>query len=245
MKRLARFSFSLAAAAALTAAAASADAPKPIRHLMYSFDISIHSTSTVHDSGLSGGPISGSTDYQGGTSDKGQIVVDVLQVQPDNGLVVQISEQARDRRDAEPTMCVVYGTSAFICDQSKGELHEEEGALLRFLGRSFVNPALIDAHNHWQYSASNPNSQETTDFTLGKAAGDVVPISYQSVLKVSGAQSFDATTDGSLSYNQKMSVPVTVKEETTTRRNTGMGNYDTVQQQLTLSLTADSLAQSH
>jgi hypothetical protein len=79
---------------------------------------------------------------------------------------------------------------------------------------------------------------------LGQASGDTVPITYQRVLKVQGASGFDATTDGSLTYNQKLSVPVVIKEDTTTRKNTGMGNYDTNRQQITLTLTGDSLAQT-
>jgi hypothetical protein len=196
----------------------------------------------VHDSGIGGGPVSGSTDYRAGASDQGQITVDVLQVQPDSGLVVQVSEQARNRRDNVPTMCVVYGSSAVICDQSKGGINEEESSLLRFLGRNFVNPAQIDSKNHWQYTASDAQSKETSDFTLGTGNGDTVPVTYQRVLKVEGAGGFDATTDGTLTYNRKLSVPVVIKEDTTTRKNTGMGNYDTDRQQITLTLTGDSLA---
>lgn len=244
MKSVALFCISLASAVSLTVSMAGADTGKPIRHLTYKFDVTFTTTSTIHDSGIGGGPVSGSSNYRAGTSDEGVITVDVLQVQPDSGLVVQVSEQARNRRDAVPTMCVVYGTSAVLCDQTHGQLNEEESTLLRFLGRNFIAPTSIDSHNHWQYTASDPQSQETSDFTLGKGAGDNVPVSYQRVLKVSGAGGFDATTDGSLTYNQKLSVPEAIKEETTTRRNTGMGNYDTSQQQITLNLSGDSLAQA-
>jgi hypothetical protein len=245
MTTLGRFSISLAAALALASSAAFADAPKPIRHLVYKFDVTLSTTSTVHDSGLDGGPESGSTDYHAGSTDQGQITVDVLQVQPDTGLVVQVSEQAINRRNSVPTMCVVYGTGTVICDQTKGGVNEEESSLLRFLGRNFVNPALVDKNNHWQTTASDGQSKETNDFTLGKASADTVPITYQRVLKVEGASGFDATTDGSLTYNEKLSVPVLIKEDTTTRKNTGMGNYDTNRQQITLTLTGDSLAQTH
>lgn len=244
MTMLGRFSISLAAALALASSTAFADAPKPIRHLVYKFDVTLSTTSTVHDSGLDGGPESGSVDYHAGSTDQGQITVDVLQVQPDTGLVVQVSEQALNRRNSVPTMCVVYGTGTVICDQTKGGVNEEESSLLRFLGRNFVNPALIDKNKHWQTTASDAQSKETNDFTLGQASGDTVPITYQRVLKVQGASGFDATTDGSLTYNQKLSVPVVIKEDTTTRKNTGMGNYDTNRQQITLTLTGDSLAQT-
>lgn len=245
MNTLARFSISLAAAVALTASAALAGGAKPIRHLTYTFNIALSTTATVHDSGIGGdGPASGSSDYRAGTTDQGTISVDVLQVQPDTGLVVQVAEQARNRRDATPTMCVVYGNGATICDQTKGQLNEEEMTLLRFLGRNFVNHALIDAHNHWQYASSDPNAKETNDYTITKTNGDLLDIAYQRVLNVTGAGAFDATTDGSLTYNQNLSMPVSIKEETTTRRNTGMGNYDTSRQDMTFTLAQDSMQQA-
>lgn len=245
MKTLLRFSLSLAAAVALTAVPALALGSAPIRHLTYRFDIALATTATIHDSGIGGdGPVSGSSEYHAGTSDQGTITVDVMQVQPDNGLVVQVAEQAQNRRDAVPTMCVVYGNTAVICDQTHGQIKEEEMSLLRFLGRNFINHSTLDAHNHWQYTASDAQSKETSDFTLGTASGDVVPVTYQRVLKVNGVHGFDATTDGSVAYNEKSSVPVSIKEDTTTRKDTGAGNYDTTRQQITLNLAADSLAQN-
>lgn len=245
MNTFGRFSISLAAAAALTAGAALADGATPIRHLVYKFDVTLSTTATVHDSGIGGdGPSSGSSEYHSGASDEGTITVDVMQVQPDTGLVVQIAEQARNRRDAVPTECVTYGNGAVICDQSHGQLNEEEMNLLRFLGRNFVNSSLIDVHNHWQYASNDPQSSETNDYTIGKTAGDMLDINYQRVLKVTGAQAFNATTDGSMTYNKALSMPVSVKEETMTRKNTGAGNYDTVRQDMTFTLSQDSMQQA-
>jgi hypothetical protein len=246
MKTLARISISLAAALALNASIALADGATPIRHLVYNFDITLSTIATVHDSGIGGdGPASGSTNYNSGAQgDEGTITVDIMQVQPDTGLVVQISEKARNRRDAVPTMCVTYGNGAVICDQSKGQLNEEEMTLLRFLGRNFVNHSLIDAHNHWQYTASDPESTETNDYTIAKTTGDVLDINYQRVLKVSGANAFNATTDGSLTYNEKLSMPVAIKEQTIGRKNTGAGNYDTNHQDMTFTLVQDSMQQA-
>ena len=244
MKSLVRFSFAFAAAAALTAAAALADSA-PIRHLVYAFDVTLSTTATMHDSGIGGdGNATGTTDYHAGTSDQGTITVDVMQVQPDTGLVVQISEAARNRRDKSPTECVTYGNGAVICDQSNGQLNEEEMNLLRFLGRNFVNSALIDAHNHWQYASNDPQSAETNDYTITKTDGSMLDINYQRVLKVSGAQGFNATTSGSMTYNKALSVPVSVKEETMTRKDAGMGNYDTIRQDLTFNLSQDSMGQT-
>lgn len=244
MNSFGRFSFALAAAAALTASAALADGT-PIRHLVYNFDVTLSTTATMHDSGIGGdGNATGTTNYHAGTSDQGTITVDVMQVQPDTGLVVQISELARNRRDKQPTVCVTYGNGAVVCDQSNGQLNEEEMNLLRFLGRNFVNSALLDSHNHWQYASNDSQSAETNDYTIAKTDGSVLDINYQRVLKVSGAQGFNATTSGSMTYNKALSMPVAVKEETMTRKDTGMGNYDTVRQDLTFNLSQDSMSQT-
>lgn len=240
MKAAARFSISLAAAVALTAGAAFAD-QAPVRHLVYNFDVSFNTTSTVHDSGVDGGPVSGSMDYKAGTMDKGTIVVDVLTVQPDSGLVVRVSEQAHDTRSSVPTMCVAYGSGAVICDQSHGDLNEEEMSLLRVIGKDFINQSLIDAKHHWQYSQSTAQAKETNDYTINSTNGDMLGISFERVLKVETGQPFDATTNGTITYNQKLSVPTGLNEDTITRRDTGGGNYDRIEQRVTLSLAADSM----
>ena len=239
MKAAARFSISLAAAAALTAGAALAD-QQPVRHLVYNFDVSFNTTSTVHDSGI-GGPVSGSTDYRAGSMDRGTIVVDVLAVQPDSGLVVRVSEQAHDTRNGAPTMCVAYGSGAVVCDQSHGDLNEEEMSLLRVIGKDFINQSLIDAKHHWQYSQSTPQAQETNDYTINTTNGDVLGISFERVLKVQAGQPFNATTNGTITNNEKLSVPTGLNEDTVTRKDTGGGNYDRVEQRITLNLASDSM----
>jgi hypothetical protein len=242
MKAIARFSLSLAAAAALTAGTAFADGAKPIRHLVYNFDVTFNTTSTIHDSGIGGGPVSGSTDYHAGNMDKGQIDVDVMTVQPDTGLVVNVSEHAQNTRNSVPTMCVAYGNGMVICDQSHGDLNEEEMSLLRVIGRDFINHSLIDNKNHWQYAQSTPQAKETNDYTIESTNGDVLGITFQRYLKVTTGQPFEATTNGTLRYDQKLSVPTMLSEDTVTRRNTGQGNYDRIEEHVTLNLRNDSMA---
>lgn len=243
--KLARISVFALAAAFASAALAHADDQKPIRHLVYNFGVTIATTSTVHSSGIGGdGPASGSTDYHGGNSDTGTIVADVMAVQPDSGLVVRISEQGRGTRTNDPTMCVTYGTGSVLCDMTKGGPNEEEMSLLRVLGRDFVNPALLDAKNHWRTSASGAGGTETNDYTLDNTSGDMQNISFQRVLDVGGAQAFNASTQGHIVYNRKMTVPTSMTEDTITRKNTGMGNYDTIDQKMTFTLSSDSLAQT-
>jgi len=238
------FLFSAAAAFALNAAVASADTP-PIRHLVYTFDVTLGTTSTIHSSGIGGdGDVTGISNYQAGTSDKGQIVIDVLAVQPDTGLVVRITEQARQTRSSAPTQCVVYGNGSVVCDQSKGGPNEEEMSLLRVLGRNFVDRTAIDAKNHWQFAQSSPDASETNDYTIAGDTNGVLSIVMQRQLKVTGGQAFTAVTNGNISYNEKLSVPLSLKEDTVTRRNTGENNYDRIEQQMTLTLASDSMQQT-
>jgi hypothetical protein len=236
-----------AGAAVLAGALACGIAPaqgKPIRHLVYKFDVTFTTDETVHDSGIGGGPASGMAENYAGQSDEGQIIVDVVQVQPDTGLVVQISEYGRNRRNAVQTECVVYGSAAngnVVCDQSKGEVNEEEMSLLRLLGRSFIDRSLIDLHQHWETSQSSPDVTETNDYTIAKEDAGIMSIDFVRVLKVSGAQRFDATSHGSLVYDSKLSVPTSVKEETVTRKHIDQTRDDRISQQITLTLTTDSM----
>ncbi len=220
---------------------------KPMRHLAYTFDISITSDLTVHSSGIGeagGGTGSGMTHYPGGNSDKGTITVDVMGVQPDTGLIVSIAEQGRGDRSAEAATCVVYGIGSVICDPNK-KVNEEEMSLLRVLGRNFVNPSTIDNKRHWQNVETGAGGKEINDYTIAKDNNDgLLGIDFQRVLTVEGAGGYRADTSGSISYNQKLSVPVQVKEDTVTRTHPAQGQDSRVEQQLTLTLTTDSLAQA-
>ncbi len=232
---------------ALAGTVAGAQQTKPMRHLAYSFDISITSERTVHDSGVGaagGGTGSGIAHYGGGNSDKGTITIDVLGVQPDTGLVVSIAEQGRRDRSAEAATCVAYGIGSVVCDPNK-KVNEEEMSLLRVLGRNFVNPSLLDAKRHWQSVETMAGGNETNDYTIASDDNDgKLGIDYVRVLRVEGANGYRADTNGTLSYNQKLSVPVQLKEDTVTRQHLGQGQDDRVEQQLTLTLTTDSLAQA-
>lgn len=218
-----------------------------MRQLAYSFDISITQDRTVHSSGVGeagGGTGSGMTHYGGGNSDKGTITVDVLAVQPDTGLVVSVAEQGRGDRSAAPATCVVYGIGSVVCDSEK-KVNEEEMSLLRVLGRNFVNPAQLDLKKHWQNVNAMPGGKEVNDYTISSDNNKgMLSIDYQRALTIEGANGYRADTTGNISYNQMLSVPLKLKEDTVTRRHVGQGQDDRIEQQLTLTLTTDSLAQA-
>jgi hypothetical protein len=255
----------LVAAASVVAlalgASASADtaAPVPLRHLVYDFTYSNSQTQTAHESGISNGdaaptkgmggpgslaaaaPASGSAQSTAATSDRGQIVADVMRVQPDGGLIISVSEQANDKRSALPATCVVYGNTNMVCDTSK-QINTEELALLRTLGSNFVDLAQIDAKNHWRVDQSGGTSSDVADYSIASSNGNVMKISSLRVLKEQGVQGFTATTNGTITYDAVRLVPTNLVEDEILRQGGGMGSYTEVRTQTSLALVADSAA---
>lgn len=238
--RLARvLSFAMMSALA-SSAIARADDTKPIRHLVYGFDVTLTSNLSQQDYG-------GTAQSKGSNGDRGQIVVDVLAVQPDSGLVVRISESARGTRSAEPTMCVTYGNGQFVCEAEK-KINEEEYTLLRLLGKGFVNRSQVDAKHHWSYGTDSPASVETSDYTIDSDKDGILGIALNRVQRVKGAQGYTATTEGKITYNERASVPLSDTEDTVTRSE-GAATYNRLEQQISLNLISDSMqpqaAQAH
>jgi hypothetical protein len=230
------------AVAAVTFAAGSAHAIKTaptLPHNTYDFTYSNTSDATIHDSGI-GGPVSGYADSVGGTADKGQIVIDVLGAPPNGALIVSVSEQARYDRSAAPATCTVWGTTNVVCDGTK-KVNEEEFSLLRFLGRNFIDAAQIDAKNHWSAVTTAKDLVISNDFTIDKNDGASMHIVESRIVKQAGAQAFTASTDGTIVYNEALTVPSEITEQTMTRQSIGMGDYSTDRSQLQLKLTSDSL----
>jgi hypothetical protein len=230
--RLFAFGFALAVAAGTRAYA---DDAKPIRHLVYDFDVTL-SSSIAQES------YSGTSNASGSNGDRGQIVADVMAVQPDTGLVVKISENARNTRSAEPAMCVTYGNGQFVCESDK-KINEEEYTLLRLLGKNFVNHAEMDAKNHWTYGVDSPAMTETSNYTIDSQKDGILNIAISRDQRVKGAQGYTAQTQGRLTYNEPMNVPVADTEDTVTRQEGG-ASYNRLEQQISLRLVTDSMAQS-
>ena len=232
----------LAIAIGAGASGATAATAKPIRHLTYAFDVAISSDESVHASGI-GGNGSGVTDYRGGYGDKGTISVDVLAVQPDTGLVVSISEAARQTRSANPATCVVYGGGSPICDTS-AKINDEELTLLRLLGRTFIDESQIDAKHHWQLASESPTYSETNDFTIDRDQGGILDITGQRVIKVEGARGYRATSNLQITYDKNYVVPTLVKEDTVMRQTEGMSKDNRIETMTTLRLASDSMART-
>lgn len=233
--RTARFCILAALFASAATTCVHADTAKPVRHLVYAMSVNISGR-------LSQQGYAGTTTRNGDTGDRGQLMVDVLAVQPDSGVVVRISEEARGSRSADPATCVTYGTGQIICETGK-KINEEEYTLLRLLGKDFVNPALMDSHHHWQLSSSSADTTEVNDYTLSSQTDGMATIVLSRDLKVRGPQGFDASTTGHVGYNLRLDVPVSVTEETETRAQSG-DSYSRVDKMVTLKLESDSMQQA-
>ncbi len=221
------------------AAADTAPAPASLRHLVYAYTYSMSTDLTQHDSGLDGGPASGTLDDRGSVTDKGNITVDVLAEASDGGLVVSVSQTARGTRVAEPAKCAIYGDTGVKCDPTK-TVNQEEYAALRLLGRGFFDTSKLDAKNHWQIANDVPSGSIKSDFTVDSNDGTIAKITEQVLTRDKTGQGTTSTTDGKITYNVAKSAPISVYEDTTSRRSAGSGDYETDHLQITLDLTSDT-----
>lgn len=200
----------VALAATLSPIAASADAA-PVRHLVYSFTWGTQSDLEVRNSGV-GTAGSGVSDFNARNGDQGSITVDVMREQPDKGLLVVVSEQAQKTRSSVPAKCVVYGTTAVICDPSI-TVNPEEMTVVRFLGSNFVDPAIIDAKQHWQISDSSGSAYSVkSDYTISKNVAGVMTIDEKREIKQMQPSEVTTEVNSTIGYDFNRTVPTSVDE---------------------------------
>lgn len=235
--------------AAWPAAARAVTTAPQVRHLVYSFTWGTSNNTEVQTSGIAttgnsmgmngGGSGSGTVSSTGGTSDHGTITVDVVRQQPDKGVVVDISEQAVERRNAPLAECVAYGDLTVVCDPNK-KINAEELTLLRFLGATFVDPDELDAKRHWQRTQGGA----TSDFTIAASANGVMTINETGVTRAGGARPDTSNVVGSIVYDFNRTIPTSVHEQTTSRSEQGE-QYQTVTSETVLQLVSDSSVAQH
>jgi hypothetical protein len=223
----------------------------PIRHLVYTFTWGVGTDSERNTSGIaeSGGAAgtgdmgapSGMVDSTAGTSDRGTIIVDVLREQPDTGLVVDVSEQARGRRSAPPATCVVFSDTTVICDPNK-KVNAEELTLVQYLGVHFVDPDQLDARKHWHVERDGPIST-SADYTITKSNGPMLTISETRVVKENDVHAQTTDANATIDYDFTRALPTHVRDYSIERMQAG-NNYTTVTSETVLSLQSDSMAVS-
>ena len=228
--------------------AAQTPAPKPVRTLTYAFtygtlsDVTKQSSGMATSSGdtaLNGANPSGMDEYKAHASDHGVITVVVKDVAKDGGLVVSISQKGHGTRNADPATCVAYHDSSVLCDPQK-KVTEEEYALLRFIGKDFIDATQIDAKGNWA-TKSRGALDITNAFHIDSAKNGLLAITEsRTVAKKSGVDAFTTTIDGKIVYNSLRTVPDSIFEQSITRSDSGMSGNKTTNTQIQLTLTNDS-----
>ena len=227
--------------------AAQTPSPKPLRTLTYSFtygtlsDVTKQSAGinvSAGDAALAGGNVTGMDEYKGHASDRGTITVVVKSLAKDGGLVVSISEKARGTRNAEPATCVAYHDSSVLCDPQK-KVTEEEYALLRFIGKDFIDATQIDAKGNWS-TTSRGTTNVTNAFHIESAKNGLLSLTETRTISQKGVNAFTTTIDGKITYNVLRTVPDSIFEQAITRSDNGMNGNKTMNTQIQLNLKSDS-----
>jgi hypothetical protein len=195
----------------------------PIRHLTYAFTYS------------------GVADGAAAVDDRGTIVVDVIAIQPDNGLLVRVSEQSQRVRDAASVKCLVYGNTDVVCE-ANAKINAEELTVIRLLGRNFADPSKFDANGHRRESRSSPVVSVASDYAIDASGNGILHVSTQRVTTQYGPQGFTASAVGKIIYDVYRTLPTSVTEDETTRSQEANGHYSTTRVQTSVTLTSDSMA---
>lgn len=223
----------------------------PIRHVVYTFTVGIQSSKTVRDSGIGtspqphissvGGSSSGVAEVKGSVSDEGTIVVDIVAESADGGLVVKVSEQARNGRTAEPALCAIYSWNLSAICNSEAKIYDEEGAIVRLVGRNFIASGMDAVSSHWLVPGTMTNGSESNAFTVMSNHDGVLNITEDRITKVGGPDSYDATTSGTIRYNNVLTLPVGLHELAIRRNGSDGSGQTTIHTYIDLTLASDSM----
>lgn len=136
----------------------------------------------------------------------GTIEVDVLREQTDRGLVVSIREQGNG---APPATCVVYPNTSLTCD-SQQNVNPEEYALLRFLGRGFVDPSQMDAQHRWHVAQNGGGLDSIADYQIVGNTEGTLTIAESQTIGSKGMTT--ATIRSTIGYDFNRSLPTSIDE---------------------------------
>jgi hypothetical protein len=187
-------------------------------------------------SGANVNSTSGISDYHGGLNDKGTMTVDMVGLQPDKGLVVNISEAGENTRRAPPATCVVYGNTRVICDPNKTVLPEEY-TLLRFLGANFV-PLPLDQNKSWQIEQNGSNIDVKANYVVTSNSDGQAQISEHRSVSPDTGGSLTTDIQTKIGYDLTHSIPTSVDEYVLQHQDNGVSGTTRTVYQTTLKLVS-------
>lgn len=212
---------------------------KPLRHLVYTFHVSVTGSTAVKQSGI--GVPGASTE---GTSsqneeDNGTIVADLVGFGKDNDLFFDVSETAHTR--SAGVVRVVVRTNGDVSFNQAKVVNDEELAVLNFLGRGFLDMSKVDAANHWHESETSPGADVQKDYTIKGNDNGVLTLETTRVVKLGGATPLTVTTHGNVKYDSNNLVPKSVSTDSMSRTQS-IASHTEVHTFVGLDLTEDSFA---
>lgn len=231
-----------ALAALLLAATAVTSASAAGRALVYNFTFGVdnQTTEAASANGFGSGPgvfepiadTNGRNEYNGKASDRGQIFVDVKGIEPDGGLVVEVSEKAQNRRSAGAVPCVVYASTNVRCGE--GMVNPEEIAVIRTFSPHFFDASQLDAKGHWQIE--NRDAGVKIDFTATPASDGLFQITSERNETLGGQNRGSVVTSAKYVYDPTRYVPNSLTEYATYRQSTATGAFSTTTVNVTAQL---------
>ncbi|MBV8636485.1 MAG: hypothetical protein JO322_00230 [Candidatus Eremiobacteraeota bacterium] len=209
-------------------------ADTPLRTVVYRY--SMDARGFFGAPSIQGGMVTenGGSGTTGGT---GTVRVDVVKATPDDGLLVDVTQNIdRELHPLQTLRCAIYGrTEDVVCDQNIGATSTET-VLLTYFGRYFYEPSRVDSSGHWHTSPviHDKGVQIDNDFTVTKKDGDLLTMHIDRIEKGGG---YVATTQGSLVYDTAYEVPDYIKVAASTQRSGEQGDMN-----VELKLLSDSMA---
>jgi len=162
---------------------------------------------------------------------RGTIHVAVVREQPDQTLVVQLSESPAPS-GASAATCVVYPTTALICDPNQ-PVSLEELTLLRFLSPGLVDPARDGTH--WQFADGGPQSSFKASYSVLQSSAGVMTIGERRTTTGDTGPESTANSVSTILYDTSRAIPTAI-DENLIQKQMRRGRYETTRHDLVFQL---------
>lgn len=160
-----------------------------------------------------------SPSFDGATTRKGTIGVQVERVESDGGAVLTVNEPATAAPPGDVVTCVAFADTTVVCDPNHA-VSPEALALLRFLGPHFVDATRLDANRHW-HTVSQGIYATTDDFAIQRTDGTKLEIAEAAIHSQAGNPR-KIELAARIDYDIARSLPLTVDESTVEHEQRGV-----------------------
>ncbi|MEO6990218.1 MAG: hypothetical protein ABI346_10595 [Candidatus Baltobacteraceae bacterium] len=185
----------------------------PLRHLVFHVDTQLNTrteTATAvtrnADPARPDIPSNGMQVDTATSAASGTITIDVVAATADDGLVVDVSEDAPPRR--APKVRVAITLSGILIYDPQANITDEENSLLPFLARQMIPPGALQVGATWSRPVRAKNTTMTDDFRIASLDGTTATIAADEHVVVSGASPLDIVAQGRATYDATALVPI-------------------------------------